>query len=275
MVDIIDNYKSFLQMELCELKRLLKKYPHSDDGNYIYICHQGRYSKWYKSNGKECKYIPKSERDIARKMATNKYIERRICEIDDEIEILDKYVVNVNRQKSKSMLSDCAYAELLDPQIGQGDITSNWNCKKTESGEIQSLIDEWLAEPYTANPYHPEQLTHKSISGRYRRSKSEALIDTMLTYEGIPFKYECPLEINGRNKYPDFTLRHPRTGKIYYWEHFGWADVPQYAEENTRKMFEYAQNGIVVGANLIVTFETEAHPLDPDTIQKILDLYFK
>ena len=272
-IGIIESYKNHLLNELKMLKKLDKKYTCFKDGTFIYICHQNGRSKWFQSDGKNHKYISKSDRDKAQRLATVKYVDCRIGEITRELAILDRLVEC--EVKSNSILTDPMYVELLDSQIVQFYKGTDWNRRAAKSKEIQQAIDLWVSEPYIPNPYHPEKRTHKSITGNILRSKAEALIDTMLSYEGIPFKYECPLELIGGCKYPDFTILHPVTGKIYYWEHFGWSDDPQYVEKNMKKMFEYAQNGIIVGKNLICTYETADNPLSPDTVQKMIDMYLK
>ena len=58
------------------------------------------------------------------------------------------------------------------------------------------------------------------------RSKSEAFIASSLSDKGIPFRYECAAKIAGTVIYPDFTIRHPLSGKLCLWEHFGLIDRP-------------------------------------------------
>ena len=90
---------------------------------------------------------------------------------------------------------------------------------------IEKELAEWQSASYEKNPNHPENLKIQSISGNWVRSKSEALIDMILYVNKIPFRYECGLQLGSRLMYPDFTIRHPKTGEFYYWEHFGLMDV--------------------------------------------------
>jgi len=62
----------------------------------------------------------------------------------------------------------------------------------------------------------------------HNRYKSEVFIDMALFTNNIPFRYECALELGHSTLYPDFTIRHPKTGEICYWEHFGLMDDPSY-----------------------------------------------
>ena len=79
---------------------------------------------------------------------------------------------------------------------------------------------------------------------------------------GIPYRYECKLEIGGHIYYPDFTIRHPLTGKIYYWEHVGGLHMPDYRSDFIQKLRIYINNGIIPDDNLILTFESENNPFD-------------
>ena len=74
--------------------------------------------------------------------------------------------------------------------------------------------------------------------------------------------------------YPDFTIKHPKTGKIYYWEHFGRMDDPKYAQNAISKLESYIKNGIIPDIDLISTYETKEHPLDYEMIEKIVKEYF-
>lgn len=121
---------------------------------------------------------------------------------------------------------------------------------------------------------HPEQLIHKSCSGNVVRSKSEAMIDMFLYMNKIPFRYECALELEQITLFPDFTIRHPKTGKLYYWEHFGMMDNVNYAKKTYSKLELYGRYGIIPSIQLIVTFETKEHPLTVDVIEKLIKEYF-
>ena len=74
--------------------------------------------------------------------------------------------------------------------------------------------------------------------------------------------------------YPDFTIRHPQTGDIFYWEHFGMMDIPEYASNAFSKLHVFANYGIISGVNLITTFETSEYPLDLKLVEELIDHYF-
>lgn len=106
------------------------------------------------------------------------------------------------------------------------------------------------------------------------RSKSEALIDIALSTHQIPHRYECALEISDTIIYPDFTIRHPRTGTTYYWEHFGLMDKPDYCKTASAKLEFYSLNGILPSIHLITTYESSEHPLSPLLIEQTIQQFF-
>lgn len=115
---------------------------------------------------------------------------------------------------------------------------------------LSNTLSDWCLEHYEHNPRFSEQLIHKSSSGHFVRSKSEAMIDTLLFKNKIPFRYECALHLRDITLYPDFTIRHPRTGKFYYWEHFGLMDDIAYAKNSTLKLQTYISQGIIPSIHL-------------------------
>ncbi len=130
---------------------------------------------------------------------------------------------------------------------------------------LSQKLKEWASQPFESTPKHPEQLIHKTASGKMVRSKSEVLIDMVLHTNRIPFRYESPLQFDHIIFYPDFTIRHPKTGQVFYWEHFGMADEPEYCRKMSSKLARYASHGIIPTINLITTYETIDLPLSLET----------
>lgn len=135
-------------------------------------------------------------------------------------------------------------------------------------------LSDWTFAPFEQSSKFPEQLVHKSPSGHFVRSKSEAMIDTLLYLKKLPFRYECALHLDNVTLYPDFTIRHPKSGKTFYWEHFGLMDDPNYSKNAYFKLQTYTSHGIIPSIHLITTYETKEHPLTSDFIEKILQYYF-
>lgn len=240
-----------LKKQIADIDKNLKGLPEGD-----FICTQsGKYSKWYCNK----KYLPKSEEALAQKLAYRKYLNICRTELEDELKISQRYVKTLSQNKSEKMLLNSKEMRRL---------TSTFFTPRN------SKFDEWMHMPYDKNPAYPEKLVHKSISGNCLRSKSEALIDMLLFKAKIPYRYECQLIVGKNIYYPDFTIVHPVTGELYYWEHFGQMDNPEYCKKACAKIQEYSMNGIIPSVNLIMTFETKDNPLTSDVIDKIITHYF-
>lgn len=216
--------------------------------------------KWYQSNGQEYSYIPKSNRKLAEQLAAKKYLTLLSEDLLHEKKAIEFYLRHHHRDtpQANQLLHMPEYKDLLSPFF---------------SPLSQELLD-WMNAPYEHNIKYPEQLIHKTISNHLVRSKSEAIIDTILHINHIPFRYECALNLGKTTLYPDFTIRHPLTGTQYYWEHFGLMDDLTYSKNAYSKLQLYTSIGIIPGIQLITTFETNENPLSIELVEKIVTHFF-
>ena len=169
--------------------------------------------KWYRSDGHKSVYIPKSERNLAEQLAIKKYLKQIENDCIQEKIAIDFYLRHHSPSKAEELLiNKPGYQELLSYHF------------KPKSQELE----DWMRASFEQNPKYPENKIHKTSSGNLVRSKSEVLIDMVLYTHKIPFRYECELQLGDFKIYPDFTIRHPKTGKTIYWEHFGKMDDPKY-----------------------------------------------
>lgn len=135
-------------------------------------------------------------------------------------------------------------------------------------------IEEWLSQKWEPENTYQETLRFKATQNKMVRSKSEVIIDKLLYEYKIPFCYERPLVLGRVCYYPDFTIMHPRTKKIYYWEHFGKMDDVEYIRKAFNKLHVYAENGIIETINLIATYETLENPLVFEDVEELIVKYF-
>ena len=73
---------------------------------------------------------------------------------------------------------------------------------------------------------------------------------------------------------PDFTIRHPQTGNLFSWVHFGMMDNPAYAQSTFQKLSLYNSYGFLSNVNLITTFESKDHPLDVTYVESLVNHFF-
>ncbi len=246
-----------LQQEKTRLEKVIDELP----AGKLILCANGvNNTSWFVSDGHKKEYLKRKEREFAQKLAYKKVLQLQVEEIEQEMQAINFYLRHHQASEGNAvkLLSNPAYTELLEPYF------------KLDDQELQ----EWMDSPYQRNELFPEGLIFKTNTGITVRSKSEMLIVMLLHMKKIPFRYECLLKLGDSIYYPDFTIKHPKTGKIFYWEHFGQMDKPEYVKGVFPKLHAYANYGIVQGVNLIATFETKDYPLEVDMVEKLIDYYF-
>ena len=246
-----------IDKEIPYIERKLQEYP---EGN-LFIAGTGKYTKWYKSLNGRKEYITKSNSSLASSLAAKRYWRMRVKELKTEREALQCYLLRMGSDSGQAdaMFYDYKYENLMKEAFTQ----------------TIPEIGKWLSEPYVRSQNHPEHLIHKTYAGHMVRSKSEAMIANYLYTRKLPYRYECLLELEGQAFYPDFTILHPMTKKIWYYEHFGKMDDPEYVKKVSNKLRMYSRNGIFMSQNLVATFETEKSPLDIMQVEQLIQYYFE
>lgn len=226
----------------------------------ILCVRDGEFVRWYlKENGKRI-YISKKKRALAEKLAVKKYLSTILKNLNHEKRAIEFYLKHHNSNQEEQFLKTTSiYYELLTPYFNLPDEENR----------------RWITAEYERNLKYPEQLIFKTSSGSYVRSKSEMVIDMFLRINKIPFRYGCALQLGEITIYPGFTIKHPLSGEIFYWKHFGMMDDVNYCKNAYSKLQLYSANGIIPTVNLIMTFETKEHPLGTDIIENIIEFYFK
>jgi len=243
-----------LDKQIKSLQAQLKTFP---DGDF-YCTKNGKYYKWYRVVADQTQLITKEFSSLAEKLAIKKYLSLQLEDCLHEKSAIDFYLRHHVPAKADLLLTqNSEYQRLLSPYF------------KSLSQELE----EWSNSTFTQYSKYPENKIHVAPSGNMVRSKSEVLIDMQLYTNHIPFRYECELQLGDVTIYPDFTVRNPRTGKLYYWEHFGIMDDSNYANNVALKLNTYISNHIIPTIDLITTFETRDHPLTIDTINRVIEEY--
>lgn len=246
-----------LEKQIQEVEEKLKVLPKGK----LVCCSDSKHTKYYQSDGHQKVYISKSEKMLAEQLAIKKYLTLLKQELLNQLNAVNAYLKHHKSQELKSLQFLAKIPEFSDK------IKSFCNPQMKE-------IQEWIKESYDTNRNNPEKLVFKSASGNVLRSKSEYMIDVNLNLRGIPYRYECALELGDVVYYPDFTICHPKTGKIYYWEHLGLMDNHDYVTKVISKLRFYCENGIIPGINLILTSETKDVPLNPRHVEELIECYF-
>jgi hypothetical protein len=123
-----------------------------------------------------------------------------------------------------------------------------------------------------------QHLLHRTSRGEFVRSKSELAIAEKLNGMGVPYVYEQPLLLDGKLRWPDFTIADDDSGVTYYWEHLGMLADPQYTARWQTKRAAYLAAGIrpidenAGGDVLVETRELPGQGLDMSEVERLAKL---
>lgn len=211
-----------------------------------------------KGNGR---YLKTKEKDLARKIAQRDYdnllvkcLSERKCAIEM---FLKKYTYNnVNTVYERT---NTYRKELLEAiYISDEEYIRQWEMVQYEGKIIPEDMQFFVTE-----------------KGEKVRSKSEKIIADKLYMMGIPYRYEYPLTLEANiTVYPDFTILRMPERKEVYLEHFGMMDDINYVETVLFKMNTYEMNGIYLGVNLFITYETGRRPLNTKKLKEMFTKLF-
>lgn len=246
-----------LEKRISEINAQLRKLPEGK----LYCIRDGKKTKWYNYINKKQTYLSKKKLLLAESLAKKRYLLQLKDDLAHEKLAINFYLRHHHEHPWKSeqlLTSNSDLSKLLLPFF------------KPQSKEYE----DWANSPYLQNQNYPDQLIYKTPTGQCVRSKSEMLIAMTLYKYQIPFRYECALQLGSTTIYPDFTIRHPKTGEFYYFEHFGMIDKPIYKQNALHKLNTYFSHGIYPTINLITTYETKEHPLNMEIVESIIQMYF-
>lgn len=246
-----------IERELEKLEREIVKLP----SGRLKCKRDGRYFKWFCLENGVRTYVPKKKKDYIRNLAKKEYL---VCSYEDlkkEKELLELYLnkrAKVATKLDKLLNEKAMFKEIIE------------SCFQP----VDSKLAAWMNENYETKTNCTSYAMNRTASGRFVRSKSESIIASVLDNYRIPYRYECKLNLGEHTIYPDFTIMHPKTGKIYYWEHLGMADDEKYFRNANWKLELYASHNIYPMINLITTYETKDNHLDAQWVETIVKYYF-
>lgn len=257
------HFKMSLINELEELNQIKKKVVRSlkkmPEGALVVTASNGVKQFYQKTEGEKGKgtYLNKKQRKLIHTLAQKDYNERLLKEIEKRTKRLKRifdWLPEKGLEEVYEKLSP-ARKELVIPYV----LTD------------QQYIEEWESVEYTGNDYYEHSIYFQTEKGEKVRSKSEKIIADKLYSMGIPYRYEYPIEMdNYRMVYPDFTILDIKNRREIYLEHLGMMDYPEYCEKALLKIQTYARNGIILGKNLLITFETSQNPFNINYLEQML-----
>ena len=266
-----------IEKRLVELQNLLftkkKSYEKAPQGR-IRISQNGGHPEYYlvtERGSLRGKYLPHSQKTLARQLAQKDYDARLIKLLQKEITALQNYMKQTSNGRAIPELygSLCpARRSLITPAI----LTN------------EQYAARWQDISWTGRPFAPDAPYICTARGERVRSKSEVIIADTLFRHNIPYRYEFPITLKRINSddirrdfgssitlYPDFLCLNTRTRTEFYWEHFGLMDSTEYSNNAAGKLRLYTENGILAGRNLIITMETQTEPPSIKALEKLIE----
>ncbi|MBE5883438.1 MAG: hypothetical protein E7291_03285 [Lachnospiraceae bacterium] len=264
-METIKNLLKARKNYLIQLKEEKEKALEATPEGALRICAHGNKTQYYLRNDpKDFSGVYIREKDVvlAQKLAQKDYDKKILCSVEKELKVVSKCLLNYPTVEAEHIYETLhrERQKLITPIME----TEEQFVYKWENVQYQGKeMDESIPEIYTSK-------------GERVRSKSEVIIADILNSEGIPYRYEYPIQIKEWGKvYPDFTVLNVSKRKEIYWEHFGMMDDAVYIENALQKITAYAQNGIIPGKNLIITYETKKNPINQKVVRLMIQEYLK
>lgn len=249
--------------ELTELKKTCeRKLRYAPTGFIRALKYRSDYQYYLRTDPADScgKYIKKKDMNIVSEIVNRDYYLALYKETDEEITLLKRFLNSYHPDTAISLYSDLSEARkrFISPII------------LPDSDYIQNF----LSQKYESLGFTENDAEFYTSFGLRVRSKSEILIAEALHRNNIPFLYEYPLFLKGLGiVHPDFYCLNIRRREIFPWEHLGMLDNELYANRNTGKIEKYILNNYIPGKNLILSFETSSHPINAQTIDKMISSY--
>ena len=255
-----ERKKRLLQIKN-EKEKALKKAPEGS----LRICVRGKKAQYYHRNDpKDFNgiYIPKKDDALAQNLAQKDYDKKVLYAAERELNAITKYLMSYPAKNVEQIYQDLhrERQKLIVPIM--------------ESEE--EFVQKWEQVEFQGKGFYETNAEFHTAKGERVRSKSELIIADLLKKENIPYRYECPIYLNGLGRvHPDFTVLNVKERKEIYWEHLGMMDDPVYAEKAIKKIAAYEKNGIFPGENLILTYETRTSPIEQKVVALLIERYLK
>ena len=206
------------------------------------------------------KYIHSKDRPLAVRLAQKGYDKKLLEALTGQQKAIEKFIKDYNPDAAIEV-----YEKLSAPR------------KELVTPEFLSdeeFIKQFLNEPYTRLGFKDTDQEFYTANGERVRSKSEILIADALLRNKVPYLCEFPVYDNGVIfAAPDFKCLNVRLRKIFYWEHLGKLGDQDYVNRNANKFEEYTLSKDFDESSLILTFETENHPLNTKVIEEKIRRY--
>lgn len=249
--------------QLLQVKKQKEKALKSVPTGTLRICSSKNRTQYYhRTDPKDFNgtYIRENDFYMAKKLAQKDYDKKVLDATEQEVKIIDKYLSGYPKKNME--------------QIYEGLHKERQKLVIPVKEPDEQYVSAWESAEYEGKIFYDYMPQLYTMKGERVRSKSEVIIADLLNREGIPYRYEYPVYLDGVGQvYPDFTVLNVRLRKEIFWEHFGMMDDPDYAEKTIQKIASYETNGYFPGENLILTYETKNNPINQKLIMLMIERY--
>ena len=252
-----------LKKESCQLKQIISecemRLKNAPKGNLRIAKKKNRFDYYYvnEEENKSGRYLRKKEEGVARKIAQRDYDAVILKYATERLKGIERFMASYEKTNLSNVFNQ---VNSYRKELVCSSITSD-----------EEFIKQWQNVEYEKKEFEDNTLKIVTERGECVRSKSEKIIADKLYMLGIPYRYECPIILEGNIKvYPDFTiLKMPEREEVYL-EHFGMMDDVNYMNTAIYKLNTYERNGIYLGVNLFLTYETGRKPLNVRALDEMI-----
>ena len=240
LIKELEKRKRFLERVISQLEYNLQKYPegtiqcHKDFDNASII----RF--FLNKNGKKTYLSENKDKVLIKLLLQKRYDIKAHKNYVREHKLVDKLIV----------------FETVRINESEENLINEFTNKYVHLSEqpLKYIIADFYTNNHGSSSSRTGQYRVTTKEGVLVKSKAEQIIADELFDSGIPFRYELCLKCADQSfRSPDFTIINPATGKLFYWEHYGMMDKPDYARDKVDKMNSYSLSQIIPGDNLILT----------------------
>ena len=258
IIAMLQEEKKILEKIISEANLKISKAPEGT----VQIRKHGNGVQYYHRKDPKDKngsYMPEAERNKAHALIEKRYNLKVREAAEHQLKAIDRFLDKYDPLALAKVYADEGEIrrKLIKPYILPDD----------------AFAKSWAAFEYIGKPFSDDTPVHNTSTGLRVRSKSEVIIAEALNRMGIPFRYECPLNINGKIIHPDFTILRLHDRREIYWEHLGMMDDTDYRNNAFQRIYDYEATGIFPGDRLILSFETIRLPLNVRNVEKLIRHY--
>ena len=251
----LNKRKQQLESHISKCRLFLRNAPEG----YLRPSLQGKRICFYRKRDKSDKQgVYTNEKTLIARLAKKEYAERVLEAAKEELKALERLIKIEKEQPVVRAFTGMhpAKQELIRPL----EIT------------MKERIRQFMEVEFTPHGFKPGSHAVVVDGNHLVRSAAEYRIETALKEAGIPYRYEPDyLTEDGMRLRPDFMMMNPRTGQVFYWEHFGMIEKQDYRDRMLNNLSSYELSGLFPGNGLIATFDDGTHPLSRETIRRIID----